>query len=66
MPMRADRSIILHIGVHKTGSSAIQMAFCRNRGRLLGEGVLYAVAGCPSDPAVQYGHHEMVVSLGVV
>jgi hypothetical protein len=57
--MPPERRIILHVGVHKTGTSAIQIALTRNRARLLDQGVLYPLAGCPADPALHFGQHEV-------
>lgn len=59
MTARDDRPTILHVGVHKTGSSAIQLALTRNRATLLADGVLYPLAGCPADPAIAYGQHDL-------
>jgi hypothetical protein len=36
-----SRDLILHMGAHKTGSSALQVAFARNREQLAARGVLY-------------------------
>lgn len=37
--------IMLHVGPHKTGTTAIQLCYFRNRGTLLNNGVCYPVAG---------------------
>ncbi|WP_370372800.1 hypothetical protein [Henriciella pelagia] len=49
------QKIILHVGPHKTGSTAIQKALTLGRDRLAENGVLYPKTGF-SD----FGHHQLV------
>lgn len=51
------KKIYLHIGTHKTGSTAIQMFMARNRRALRESGIHYLENGCPDLKAVAYGHH---------
>lgn len=46
--------VVLHIGTHKTGSSAIQHVLWENRQRLSRHGYLY-----PKTDSGQRGHHEI-------
>lgn len=48
------KTIILHIGAHKTGSTAIQAFFSRHRQDFLANGLLYPLAGIPPNLT---GHH---------
>jgi hypothetical protein len=50
--------LIVHIGNHKTGSTAIQTAFSRNAGILKQKGVLY-----PKTGMVKNAHHIIPLSL---
>lgn len=50
----ANRRIILHLGPHKTGTTALQSFFSENRGLLQAHGLYYPVAGC-----VYGGHHNL-------
>lgn len=54
-------TIFLHIGANKTGSSAIQSIFNRNRDSLLGRGVLYPHTGCVGE-----AHYGLSTLLGFV
>lgn len=53
--------LVIHVGFHKTGTSAIQ-TFCReNRGQLAKKGILYPKSGVPelknpSTPSSEAGH----------
>ena len=49
------RQIILHVGPHKTGSTALQQSFLAMRDRLAGRGILYPKAGL-----MFFGHHPIV------
>jgi hypothetical protein len=53
--------IILHAGMHKTGTTSIQNALYNGRDALRAEGILYPQTGCP-DWARQ-GHHLLPWSL---
>lgn len=51
------KKIFLHLGMHKTGTTAVQV-FCSKHARQLGElGYLYPAAGRPRVEDVSYGHH---------
>lgn len=47
--------IILHVGPHKTGTTAIQKALASGRAILAGQGVVYPTAGI-----VEHGQHKLV------
>jgi len=49
------RKIIVHIGSHKTGSTAIQTFFSKNRKELRERGVVYPENACPE--IAEFGHH---------
>jgi hypothetical protein len=51
------RRLFLHIGAHKTGSTALQLGLHRNRARLEGQGVAYV-----SDPSVAHVHNHLASS----
>ena len=58
------KTIFLHIGTHKTGSTAIQRFLARAGEALSQQGVLYPRAGCPNtDWSDQYGQHKLHWSL---
>lgn len=57
-----DRSILLHIGTHKTGSTSIQQFLARAAGQLLEDGILYPRAGRPERFA-PHGHHLLAWSI---
>lgn len=48
--------IIVHIGLHKTGTTSIQFSLAENRGKLLDQGILY-----PRAAAVEAGGHLNLV-----
>ena len=48
------RSLIVHMGPHKTGTTALQSFFCKNRTWLESQGLYYPTAGC-----VYGGHHNL-------
>lgn len=50
------KSVVLHIGTHKTGSTALQQAFVVGQEALQAEGFLYPHCGRPSSGPV-WGHH---------
>jgi len=50
------KSLILHIGTHKTGSTALQQWFSANDEKLRDKGVLYPSSGRPVTGPV-WGHH---------
>lgn len=50
------KTVYIHVGLHKTGSTSIQVALSSARS-LAGAGVLYPKAGRPEKAA--FGHHEL-------
>lgn len=44
-PPRSEKELILHVGLHKTGSTFLQRMLERDRARLVGEGVLFPATG---------------------
>ncbi len=56
----SEIGVVLHIGTHKTGSTALQTFCAANRDALADQGVLY-----PSHPIRWAGHHQLAWSLGV-
>ena len=56
------KSILLHIGTHKTGSTSIQKFLDRASEQLREDGVLYPEAGRPDD-RVPHGHHLLAWSI---
>lgn len=55
------RRIYIHAGLHKTGTSSIQVELTRARHLLRGRGVLYPRTGLPES--APYGHHLLPWSL---
>jgi hypothetical protein len=55
----SDKTIFLHVGVHKTGTTAIQVLFSQAQEALAARGVLYPLVGRPKDRTFAYGHHEL-------
>ena len=55
--------LYLHIGTHKTGSTAIQYFLDANREALAARGVLYPRSGRPQRRAIAYGHHLLANEL---
>lgn len=59
----AVSKVILHLGMHKTGTTAFQ-AFCEQNSDVLGAGgFLYPRAGRPELPSIHEGHHLLPWSL---
>jgi hypothetical protein len=52
--------LFLHAGLHKTGTSALQVALHGNAARLKAAGVLYAASGIPEGSS---GHHNLAWEL---
>ncbi|MCW5715052.1 MAG: hypothetical protein KIT43_11115 [Bauldia sp.] len=57
--MTAASRVIIHIGLHKTGSTAIQHYFWRHSRALMQHGIYYPATGRPSSTVTQFGHHEV-------
>lgn len=55
------KQLILHCGLHKTGTTAVQNFLTANRGALLRHGVLYPRAGTPENLT---GQHNLAWELG--
>jgi len=51
--------LYMHIGVHKTGTTAVQHFLTANRERLRDQGVTYARSGCPPREAILHGQHML-------
>ncbi len=56
-----ERYCMLHIGTHKTGSTALQMFLKHNRAVLQAYGVMIPTQGY--EPGVQIGHHLLAYNL---
>lgn len=56
-------TVFLHIGMHKTGTTAVQMFCAKHEQRLRELGVLYPRAGRPVLPGIAFGHHLLPWSL---
>jgi len=50
-----SKKLVIHIGTHKTGSTAIQLFLWRNRDELLKNGITYPESGAPSFS--RFGQH---------
>ncbi|MGH6952383.1 MAG: TylF/MycF/NovP-related O-methyltransferase [Vitreimonas sp.] len=55
MPFPSSRRIYVHVGNHKTGSTALQRAFGANRSRLAARGIVY--------PGTADDHHAVALML---
>lgn len=58
-PIRSRTTVYLHIGMHKTGSTAIQHLISRNRLSFSKQGYFVPTAGCPKEEELNRGHHEL-------
>ena len=54
--------LILHTGIHKTGTTSLQKAFLDNRRWLRGAGILYPATGLSTQPE-NWGHHDLAYAL---
>lgn len=60
--MRLNRQrVYLHVGLHKTGTTSIQLALTKSRPQLRQAGVLYPLAGVPKW--APFGHHLLAWSM---
>lgn len=57
--MTKDTRVTIHIGLHKTGSTAIQHYLWRHGLDLLQSGVYYPATGRPASEQLQFGHHDI-------
>lgn len=55
--MILKKELILHIGYHKTGTTALQLAFSKVEAELRERGIAYPTAGRPVE--YMMGHHEV-------
>ncbi|SDY40074.1 hypothetical protein [Nitrosomonas sp. Nm33] len=55
-----NKQLYLHIGTHKTGTTALQHYLSHNRDVLETTGWLYPRSGCPGG--ANYGHHDVASS----
>lgn len=60
MPLNKPR-VYLHVGLHKTGTTSIQLALTKSRQELRQSGVLYPLAGVPEW--ARFGHHLLAWSM---
>lgn len=54
------KKIYIHVGTHKTGSTALQVFLTQNRNVLKDMGYVYPTIGCPENSP--YGQHELAWS----
>lgn len=57
--MNRPKSLVIHVGVHKTGTTAIQHFLWRHAADLEQCGLVYPLAGRPEGAANPFGHHEI-------
>jgi hypothetical protein len=57
------KTLIIHGGMHKTGSSVIQRTLYANRELLLGQGILYPLTSLIHDPEIGPRHYEFMKAL---
>jgi hypothetical protein len=51
------KTVYIHIGTHKTGTTAIQLFSKQNKNKLKELDTFYPSIGCPIDPTLSFGHH---------
>lgn len=61
--IEGKRPFYLHIGVHKTGTTALQKFLHDNRAGLTGQGLYRIETGVPADNAHSWGNHELAWTL---
>jgi hypothetical protein len=57
------KTLVIHGGMHKTGSSVIQRTLYENRELLLGYGILYPLTGLIYDPEIGHRHYGLMKAL---
>lgn len=57
--MTTASRLTIHIGLHKTGTTAIQHYLWRHPDEMLQHGIYYPVTGRPHSAGTQFGHHEI-------
>jgi hypothetical protein len=57
------KTLVIHGGMHKTGSSVIQRTLYANRELLLGQGILYPLTGLIHDPEIGPRHYAFMKAL---
>jgi hypothetical protein len=60
--MSSNRRLILHIGMYKTGTTAVQTHLTSIRDDLLKKSILYPRTGLPARSDIRFGHHEIAVA----
>jgi hypothetical protein len=60
--MTKIRRLILHIGMYKTGTTALQMHLTSIRDNLLKKSILYPLSGVPARPNIRFGQHDVAVA----
>jgi len=58
-----ERAVVIHGGMHKTGSSAVQNTFAQNADRLAEAGWLYPRAGLAFQDATGRRHRKLMIEL---
>ena len=56
-----SKKVFLHIGMHKTGTTALQIFLFKNEAKILN--YHYPSVGRPSRASIRYGHHDLPWSL---
>jgi hypothetical protein len=57
------KTLVIHGGMHKTGSSVIQRTLYANRELLLGQGILYPLTGLIHDSQIGHRHYGFMKAL---
>lgn len=57
------KTLIIHLGLHKTGSSALQYFFCKNSISFADASILYPRTGRSNIPSIRFGHHVLAWAL---
>ena len=56
-------TILIHIGIHKTGSTSLQQFCVQAADQLIDDGILYPESGRPADQDAPWGHHVLAWSI---